>query len=308
MALITLSFSISGQKLSLDQPVLAKNAINSIGASFSFSDEWVSLTTRTATFALYGGASYDVALINDSCIIPAEVLAKSAFKVAVRGSDGTVVLTTTTVRVGVDQSLISGNTPSEPTPSIYDQIVAAVVKSSTDADQALVAATAAQASATAAASSASTAAAGLASKADLVNGVLVTSQLPALAITSFLGVVASESAMLSLTGQLGDFCTRSDTSGMYIITGDDPTKMTSWTEISYPPAPVSSVNGQTGAVVIGKSDLGLGSVDNTADIDKPISTAVQAALNAKQDSLVIMTQADYDALTTKVDTTVYLVG
>ena len=307
MALITLPFTVTGQQMALSQPVLAENAVGSIGATFSFSDEWATLTTRTATFATYG-ASYDVALVSDSCTVPSEVLTASSFRVSVRGSDGTNVLTTTIVRVGVASSLIGGETPAPPTPSVYDQLVADTTAAATDAAQATAAATSAQASATAAASSAATAAAGLASKADLVGGVLATSQLPALAITSFLGVVASESAMLALKGQLGDFCTRSDTSGMYVVTGDDPTKATSWTEISYPPAPVTSVNNQTGSVMLGKSDLGLGSVDNTPDVDKPISTAVQAALDAKQDALAYMTQSEYDALTTKVPTTVYLVG
>ena len=307
MALITLPFTVTGQQLEFEQPVLAEHAVGSIGAAFSFSAEWDTLTTRTATFATID-AAYDVALVSDACTVPSEVLAASSFRVSVRGSDGANVLTTTIVRVGVASSLIDGETPAPPTPSVYDQLIAQATAAATDAAQAQTAATSAQASATAAASSAATAAAGLASKADLVGGVLATSQLPALAITSFLGVVASESAMLALKGQLGDFCTRSDTSGMYIITGDDPTKTTSWTEISYPPAPVTSVNGQTGSVVLGKSDFGLGSVDNTADMDKPISTAVQAALDAKQDALAYMTQSEYDALTAKDASTVYLVG
>lgn len=46
---------------------------------------------------------------------------------------------------------------------------------------------------------------------------------------------------------------------------------------------VTSVNGRQGAVVLNSGDVGLGSVDNTADADKPISTAQQAALNAKVD-------------------------
>ena len=47
------------------------------------------------------------------------------------------------------------------------------------------------------------------------------------------------------------------------------------------PAPVTSVAGKTGAVSLVKADVGLGNVDNTADLDKPISNAVQAALNGK---------------------------
>ncbi len=47
---------------------------------------------------------------------------------------------------------------------------------------------------------------------------------------------------------------------------------------------VTSVNGQTGAVVLDASDVGLGNVNNTSDANKPISTATQTALNAKLDT------------------------
>lgn len=46
---------------------------------------------------------------------------------------------------------------------------------------------------------------------------------------------------------------------------------------------VDSVNGKTGAVVLTKDDIGLDQVDNTSDLDKPISTATQEALNLKSD-------------------------
>jgi hypothetical protein len=46
-------------------------------------------------------------------------------------------------------------------------------------------------------------------------------------------------------------------------------------------APVQSVAGRTGAVALTKTDVGLGNVDNTSDANKPISTATQAALDAK---------------------------
>lgn len=48
--------------------------------------------------------------------------------------------------------------------------------------------------------------------------------------------------------------------------------------------PVVSVNGKYGAVNLVKTDLGLGNVDNTSDLNKPISTATQAALGGKSDS------------------------
>lgn len=46
-------------------------------------------------------------------------------------------------------------------------------------------------------------------------------------------------------------------------------------------AGVASVNGRTGVVTLAKGDVGLGNVDNTADLQKPVSTATQTALNAK---------------------------
>ena len=44
---------------------------------------------------------------------------------------------------------------------------------------------------------------------------------------------------------------------------------------------VTSVAGKTGAVTLTKTDVGLSNVDNTSDLNKPISTATQTALNAK---------------------------
>ena len=48
-------------------------------------------------------------------------------------------------------------------------------------------------------------------------------------------------------------------------------------------ANVASVAGKTGVVTLDKTDVGLDKVDNTADLDKPISTATQAALDGKAD-------------------------
>lgn len=57
-------------------------------------------------------------------------------------------------------------------------------------------------------------------------------------------------------------------------------------------APVLSVNGLTGAVVLSKSDIGLGNVDNTSDANKPISTATQTALNGKANTVHTHTLSD----------------
>jgi len=45
---------------------------------------------------------------------------------------------------------------------------------------------------------------------------------------------------------------------------------------------ITSVNGYTGpTITLDKSDIGLSNVDNTSDANKPVSTAVQSALNSK---------------------------
>lgn len=125
----------------------------------------------------------------------------------------------------------------------------------------------------------------LATKADLVGGKVPSSQIPAIAITQFLGNVASQAAMLALTGELGDWAIRTDTVGTWVITGSDPTQLSNWTQIVTPGGgggTVTSVNGNPGpTVVLAKGDIGLGNVDNTSDAGKPVSTAQQTALNLK---------------------------
>ena len=44
---------------------------------------------------------------------------------------------------------------------------------------------------------------------------------------------------------------------------------------------VNSVNGLTGDVVLTKVNIGLSNVDNTSDLNKPVSTAQQAAIDLK---------------------------
>lgn len=135
-------------------------------------------------------------------------------------------------------------------------------------------------------------------KADLVGGVIPNSQLPSLAITEYLGDVADEAAMLATSGQRGDWVTRQDTGTTFIQITDDGSLAGNWVEIATPTAPVSSVNGNTGTVVLDKTDIGLSNVDNTSDLDKPISTATQSALDLKA--------ADADVL--KKDGSVTLTG
>lgn len=111
----------------------------------------------------------------------------------------------------------------------------------------------------------------LSNKADLVGGKVPTAQIPALALTKPFPV-ADIAARDALDVQEGDVAIVASDGKSYIYDGS------AWLELSSA-APVTSINGQTGVVVLSKADIGLGNVDNTSDADKPISTA-QAAVNA----------------------------
>jgi hypothetical protein len=58
-------------------------------------------------------------------------------------------------------------------------------------------------------------------------------------------------------------------------------------------APVQSINGKTGDLLLEKSDVNLDQVDNTSDDNKPVSSATQLALDGKQDSLGTGTESQF---------------
>ncbi len=67
----------------------------------------------------------------------------------------------------------------------------------------------------------------------------------------------------------------------------DTNKTYRWSGSTYveiSPSEVVSVNTKVGVVVLDKTDIGLGNVDNTSDADKPISSATQDALDLKYDA------------------------
>ncbi len=89
---------------------------------------------------------------------------------------------------------------------------------------------------------------------------------------------ASETEQNNLSPQSGDVCVRTDLSLTYIYNGS------AWVELETQTGQVTSVNGQTGVVVLAKSDINLENVDNTTDLDKPVSTATQTALDTKAET------------------------
>lgn len=116
--------------------------------------------------------------------------------------------------------------------------------------------------------------------ATLSSGKIPTSQIPSVALSEVF-VVATQVAQLALTTQQGDIVIRSDQNRTYVRNAGTAGTMADYTELSSPTDAVTSVNGQTGLVVLGKGDIGLDNVDNTSDAAKPISAAVATALSGK---------------------------
>ncbi len=134
----------------------------------------------------------------------------------------------------------------------------------------------------------------LTAKADLVGGKVPTSQLPSMPAGIPLGQIASQAAMLALTQNLagqaigvGDFGVRTDLNKGVVLTALPASTLGNWVQYDLQTNAVTSVNSQTGNVVLGKGDLGLENVENLAPDDYPVSIAqAQAdtdALNAAED-------------------------
>ena len=85
-------------------------------------------------------------------------------------------------------------------------------------------------------------------------GTIDATNLPTLALTDVYSVV-SQIAQLALTAQEGDVAIRTDESKSYIHNGGSAGTMADWSELQTPSDVVSSVNSQTGAVVLNTSHI-----------------------------------------------------
>ncbi|SCB41220.1 hypothetical protein [Rhizobium lusitanum] len=155
-------------------------------------------------------------------------------------------------------------------------------------------------------------------------GKIPASQLPASAITDTF-VVATQAAMLALGVQKGDVAIRTDVNKSFILQAEPATTLANWQELRTPTDVVQSVAGRQGAVTLTSADLtdasapgralltaannaaqrtalGLGNVNDTSDAAKPVSNAMQAALNQKSDTGHKHAIADIANLQTTLDT------
>lgn len=254
-------------------------------ATFPGSVAWVDVTGKPTTFtpSAHTHATSEVTGLDTAL---AGKASESELTSGLAGKANTVHNHATSDVTGLDTALASKASTTALTSGLAgkaDTVHTHTTSQVTGLDTALAGKADATSTATAIAAKADASAVStaLGNKADLIGGVIPTAQMPSIAVIDFLGSVASQSAMLALVGQKGDWCIRTDLGQHWVITGADPTQLASWTAIPLPTIPVQTVNGQTGAVVLGKSDVGLSSVDNTSDVSKPVSTAQQTALNLK---------------------------
>ena len=104
----------------------------------------------------------------------------------------------------------------------------------------------------------------------ITSGVIDAARLPAYVddVLEFVNL-----AGFPAVGETGKIYVALDTNKAYRWSGSAYIYITS--------GAVDSVAGKTGVVTLVKADVGLSNVDNTSDVNKPISTATQTALNLK---------------------------
>jgi len=113
--------------------------------------------------------------------------------------------------------------------------------------------------------------------ASLTGGKISASALPDIAISEYKGAVANQAAMLSVSGEKGDWVTRTDEGKVYVITGNDPSVIGGWTALVYPVAPSTDLNYATGTTT------GVVSSSTGTDATIPAATTSTAGLMTDAD-------------------------
>lgn len=122
-----MKIKVVNQRLYLEPPETAEGTREYLLAEFSFSEEWKGLT-KTAFFRGANGDTVPRLLENDACTVPAEALAvHGRVGVSVSGVLGDTVITTDIKSFSVPATL-SGGTPSDPEPTVWQQILDKVGK------------------------------------------------------------------------------------------------------------------------------------------------------------------------------------
>lgn len=117
-----MKIKVVNQRLYLEPPETAEGTREYLRAEFDFSEEWDGMT-KTAFFRGADGENHPKLLENDACTVPAEALAvPGRVGVSVSGTLGETVITTDIKSFSVPATL-SGGTPSDPEPTVWQQIL-----------------------------------------------------------------------------------------------------------------------------------------------------------------------------------------
>lgn len=116
-----MKIKVVNQRLYLEPPETAEGTREYLRAEFSFSEEWDGMT-KTAFFR-GAGNTYSQLLKDNACTVPAEALAAPGrVGVSVSGTLGETIITTDIKSFTVPATL-SGGTPSDPEPTVWQQIL-----------------------------------------------------------------------------------------------------------------------------------------------------------------------------------------
>lgn len=117
-----MKIKVVNQRLYLEPPETAEGTRKYLRAEFDFSEEWDGMT-KTAFFRGADGNICSQLLENDACTVPAEALAAPGrVGVSVSGTLGETVITTDIKSFSVPATL-SGGTPSDPEPTLWQEVL-----------------------------------------------------------------------------------------------------------------------------------------------------------------------------------------
>ena len=86
------------------------------------------------------------------------------------------------------------------------------------------------------------------------NGKLAASTIPSIAVTDTF-VVATQAEMLALICETGDIAIRTDTKETFILSETPASTLANWVKFATPTDSVTSVNGQSGVVILDSRDI-----------------------------------------------------
>lgn len=130
------------------------------------------------------------------------------------------------------------------------------------------------------------------------SGLIPSAQIPPIAITTPF-VVADQAARLALTAQIGDVAIQTDNGITYILSTNSPSTNADWIQITAAGA-VTSVNGETGTVVLVTDDLGEGSTNLYFTVSRARAAAVVNSLAGTQTDQAPSVQSVVTALAGKL--------